>query len=128
MSENNKYEVGFTPDDNNDLRLPGTVQPEPVRGDSSYGQGKWAMGKKTELDAGDTAGVVGKAMMLEPDTEALEGSLKISTNSNVDTKNSDTTLMATASEENLSKKYKYPNVHQDVPTKGQPSTQYNDHT
>lgn len=32
----------------------------------------------------------------------------------------------TASTENLSAKYKYPNVHQDVPTKGQ--NQFEDHS
>lgn len=126
---NNKYEVGCTPDDNNNTRLPGSVNPEPVRGDSAYGPGKWVMAKKTPLDVGDTAGVVGMPYM-SGDNMGMEGNLRPSLNPNVDMKNSDTTLMAPVgdSETNLSKKYKYPNVHQDVPPLGRPSTQYSDHT
>ncbi len=30
------YEVGATPDDNNNTRLPGTCNPEAQRGDSAY--------------------------------------------------------------------------------------------
>ena len=122
---NNTYEVGVTPDDNNNIRLPGTVNPEPVRGDSAYGPGKFVMAKKTELDAKDTAGVVGKPYM-DGDNMGMEGNLRPSLNSNVDITNSDTTLMTTASTENLSAKYKYPNVSQDVPEKGR--RQFEDHT
>lgn len=125
---NNTYEVGVTPDDNNDIRLPGTCNPEPQRGDSAYGPGKWKTIYPTNLDVADTAGIVGIPTM--QDNFGMEGTLAPSLNANVDVHNSDTTLMAPVgdSETNLSRKYKYPNVHQDIPPKGQPSVQYNDHT
>lgn len=129
MENNNKREVGFIPDDNNNIRLPGSMNCEPVRGDSAYGQGKWKMGKVTALDVGDTGGVVGKPTVVLEST-GLEGNLSISTNANVDVHNSDTSLMAPVgdSNKNLSAKYKYPNVHQDVPTLGKPGTTYSDHS
>jgi hypothetical protein len=124
MNDNNKKEVGFTPDDNNNIRLPGSVQPE-----CNQGAGDWNFIKPHPLDAADTAGVVGIPTM-SGDNMGQEGNLRPSLNSNVDMKNSDTTLMAPVgnSEENLSRKYKYPNVSQDVPVKGRPSVQYNDHS
>lgn len=122
----NTYEVGCTPDDNNDRRLPGSVNPEPQRGDSAYGLGKWAMAKPTPLDTKKTAGVVGQPTM--QDNFGMEGTLAPSLSANVDTNNSDTTLMAPVGDSgvNLSKKFKYPNVSQDVPEKGR--NQYSDHS
>lgn len=124
---NNKYEVGVTPDDNNNTRLPGSVNPEPKRGDSEYGSYKY--GKATALDTGDTGRVVGQPT-LAIDGTGLEGYKTINTNSNVDVHNSDTSLMAPVgdSETNLSRKYKYPNVKQDVPLLGRPNTTFSDHT
>lgn len=124
---NNKKEVGFTPDDNNDRRLPGSVNNEPTRGNAEYGTYKY--GKATSLDAGDTGGVVGQPT-LTIDGTGLNGTYAPNTNANVDVHNSDTTLMAPVgdSEVNLAAKYKYPNVKQDVPPLGRPSTTYSDHT
>lgn len=121
----NTYEVGVTPDDNNDRRLPGSCNPEPVRGDSAYGPGKYNMAKPTPLDVADTI-VVGKVTM--DSGFGMEGSMRPSLNSKVDINNSDTTLMATASNENLSKKYKYPQIHQSVPLAGLPGVQFEDHS
>ncbi len=119
---NNAYEVGVTPDDNNDRRLPGSVNPEPMMGTGPYN-----FAKQTPLDTMDTAGVIGQPTF-DSGGMSQEGYLRPHQNANVDTKNSDTTLMATASTENLSKKYKYPQVHQDVPALGRTSVQYNDHS
>lgn len=123
----NNYEVGATPDDNNNIRLPGSCNPEPKRGDAEYGSYKYA--KPTALDTGDTGGVVGQPYLVMEAT-GLEGNLTLNTNSNVDTRNSGTSLNPPVgdSEVNLSRKYKYPNVHQDIPPKGNPSVQYSDHT
>jgi len=120
MKDNNKYEVGITPDDNNNIRLPGSVQPEPTRGSGDY-----MFAKQTNLDPKQTAGVVGTPTF-DGSGMGQAGYMYPSLNSNVDVRNSDTTLMATASTENLSRKYKYPNVSQDVPAKGR--GQYNDHS
>lgn len=124
MMDNNKYEVGVTPDDNNNTRLPGTVNPEPTMGGypSNYA-------KQTALGAADTGGVVGMPTF-DSSGMGQEGYMHPSQNANVDVHNSDTSLMATVgdSEMNLSKKYKYPNVTQDVPPLGRPSTTYSDHT
>jgi len=125
---NNTKEVGFTPDDNNDRRLPGSVQPEPQRGDSAYHHPNMIR-YHGSMDTADTAGVVGQPTF-DYSGMGQEGYMHPNQNSNVDMKNSDTSLMAPVgdSETNLSKKYKYPQVHQDIPAKGQPSTQYSDHT
>lgn len=128
MSEyNNTYEVGSTPDDNNNTRLPGSCNPEPKRGDAEYGTYKF--GKATPLDAADTAGVVGQPT-LSMESTGLEGNMSISTNSNVDMKNSDTTLNPPVGDSNvnLSARYKYPNVRQDVNPLGNTSKQFNDHS
>jgi len=110
----NSREVGVTPDDNNNIRLPNTLQPEPT-----FGAGEYNFAKSTGLDPKGTAGIVGVPSM-------GEGYGMPAMNSNVDITNSDTTLNTTNSEENLSAKYKYPNVSQDVPEKGR--GQYADHS
>lgn len=120
----NTYEVGFTPDDNNDRNLPGSVQHPAERGDSAYHHLNMAV--PGPLDAGDTGGVVG--MPTVGSGYGMDGNMSPSLNSNVSVHNEGTTLNTTASEENLSKKYKYPQVHQDIPEKGNPSVQYSDHT
>lgn len=123
MSDDNKYEVSDEEVErpSNDTRLGGTCNPEPIR---SAGQYEFA--KPTSLDAADTGGPVGKPTM---GTDfGMEGAQAPSLNPNVDVHNSDTTLMATASEENLSRKYKYPNVKQDIGPKGRPGVQFEDHT
>lgn len=124
---NNKYEVGVTPDDNNNKRLPGTVNPEPIRADSAYGPGKWNMAKPTSLDAADTGGVVGMPTF---DTSGMnqEGYLRPHQNANVSVSGPTGVVETTASEENRAAKYKYPRVKQDVPPLGRPSTTYSDHT
>ncbi len=75
------YEVGFKDDDTNDIRLPGSCNPEPMRGDSAYGPGRWNMAKPTPLDVADTGGVVGMPSM--NNGFGMEGSMSPSTNSNV---------------------------------------------
>jgi len=116
---NNKYEVGITPDDNNDIRLPGTVNPEPT-----MGAGEYNFAQPGPLDTKETAGTVGQPIVNIG--FGMEGGMVPPTNSNVDVHNSDTTLNITSSEENLSKKYKYPQVNQDIPEKGR--DQFEDHT
>lgn len=125
--DNNKKEVGFTPDDNNDIRLPQSVQPEPMRGDAEYGTYKF--GKAHPMDTADTAGVVGQPTQMI-DGMGLEGYETLNTNANVDTKNSDTTLNPPVGDSNvnLSAKYKYPNVHQDVNALDNPKVTFNDHS
>lgn len=120
---NNKYEVGVTPDDNNSIRLPGTCNPEPT-----MSAGVYNFAKPTSLDPGDTGGVVGQPVI--NNGYGMESSMAPNLNANVDTRNSDTTLMASVgdSETNLSRKYKYPNVKQDVPSLGRPNTTYSDHS
>lgn len=111
---NNTYEVGVTPDDNNNIRLPGTINPEPTRG-----AGEYNFAKSAPLDTKISAGVIG--------TPAIGlGYGMPSMNAGVDITNSDTSLNTTASTENESRKYKYPNVSQDVPEKGR--NQYQDHS
>ncbi len=122
---NNKYEVGFTPDDNNNIRLPGSVQPEPMRGDSDYHHLNMAVPGK--LDAADTGGVVGK-VTVDYSGMGQEGTYKPSLNSNVSVKNEGTSLNTTASNENLSKKYKYPQFHQSVNPLDDPRVTFNDHS
>lgn len=128
MSDNNKYEVGFTPDDNNNTRLPGSIQPEAQRGDSAYHHPDMIR-YHGSMDTADTAGVVGQPTF-DASGMGQEGYKYPNQNAKVDVHNSDTSLMASVgdSETNLSKKYKYPNVSQDIPAKGSPKTQYNDHT
>lgn len=125
--DNNKYEVGFIPDDNNNIRLPGSVQSEPKRGDAEYGSYKY--GKTHPMDTADTAGIVGQPT-LTIDGGGLEGYQTITTNSNADTKNSDTTLNPPVgnSNVNLSAKYKYPNVHQSANPLDEPNRTFNDHS
>lgn len=117
----NQSEVAYTPEDNNNIRLGGSVNPEPTMGATNSD-----FAKNTSLDAADTGGVVGIPTI--DSGYGMDGSMAPSLNANVDMKNSDTTLMATASTENLSAKYKYPNVSQDVPPKGRPSVSFNDHS
>lgn len=119
--DNNKYEVGITPDDNNNIRLPGSVQPEAI-----MGAGPYNFAQPGPLDAADTGGVVG--MPTVNSGFGMEGNDSPSLNSNVDVHNSDTSLNTTASEKNLSAQYKYPNVSQSYPMKGGPDTQFNDHS
>lgn len=121
----NTYEVGSTPDDNNDRRLPGSVQPEPQRGDSSYHH--LEMAKAGPLDTADTGGVVGQPTY-DSSGMGQEGYLKPNQNANVNIKGPNGVVETTYSHENLSKKYKYPQIHQDIPPKGNPKTQYSDHT
>lgn len=122
----NKKEVGCTPDDNNDRRLPGSVQPEAKRGDSAYGPGKYNMAKPTSLDAADTGGVVGMPTM--DSGMGQEGHMMPHQNANVSVSGPKGVVETTYNHENLSKKYKYPQVHQDVPPLGNPSTTYSDHS
>lgn len=119
MNDNNKSEVGFTPDDNNNIRMPGSVNPEPT-----FGATPSNFAKPTNLDPKPTGGVVGVPTI--GNGYGMDGSMSPSLNSNVDMKNSDTSLNTTNSEANLSAKYKYPNVSQDYPEKG--GTQFADHT
>lgn len=54
----NTKEVGTRPDDMNyydNQRLPGTVQPEPMRRDYAYGTAHANPAKPTNLDAKNTA-------------------------------------------------------------------------
>jgi len=117
----NKYEVGFMPDDNNDRRLPGSVQPEPKRGNFAYDPENANPAKPTPLDAGDTGGVIGVAKI------GLGYGMP-SMNAEVDINGPKGEVETNYDHTNLSAKYKYPNVHQDIPSKSQPTTQYNDHT
>ncbi len=120
------YEVGAMTDDNNNTRLPGSCNPEPTRGDSAYGQGKWNMAKPTSLDTADTGGVVGMPSM--GSNFGMEGGMSPSVNANVSVSGPKGEVETTYNHENLSAKYKYPRVHQDIPPKGNPSVQYSDHT
>ncbi len=110
----NKVEVAYTPETNNNTRLGNSVNPEPT-----MGAGEYNFAKPTGLDVKGTAGNVGTPSM-------GEGYGMPAMNSNVDITNSDTTLNITNSEANLSKKYKYPQVSQDVPEKGR--NQFGDHS
>lgn len=124
MNDNNKYEVdnGEVEYPSNATRMKGSVQPEATRGPGDYN-----FIKSHELDVADTAGVVGRPT-LDSGNMGQEGSMYPSLNSNVDTKNSDTTLNTTASTENLSKKYKYPSVHQSIDPLDNPKVTFNDHS
>lgn len=110
----NTYEVGFIPDDGNDSRLPGSVQPAPTMNPSSdYAQ-------PGPLDVADTGGVIGVPTVggdyvpVPIKTASVTGPTGL--------------VGTTASNENLSKKFKYPQVHQDVPPKGGPDVAFNDHS
>jgi hypothetical protein len=124
MKDNNKFEVGFAPDDATNRRLPGSVQYEPVRGDSAYGPGKNNFAKPTTLDAKPTGGVVGVPYI--DSGFGMEDDMAPSLNANVDVRNSDTSLNTTYDHNNRSAQYKYPSKSQDNPAKG--GTQYEDHT
>ncbi len=126
MKYKNDYEVGATPDDNNNTRLPGTCNPEPMRGDSAYGPGKNMFGKPGPLDAVDTGGVVG--MPTINSGYGMEGGMSPSVNAKVSVSGPTGEVETTYDHANLSAKYKYPNVHQDIPSLGNPSVQYNDQT
>lgn len=114
MRDNNKYEVGVTPDDNNDMRLPNSVQPEPVMGatDSNFGQAG-------SLDVVDTI-VVGKTHIGEDYVPVPRKTASVTGPMGV--------VETTYDHSNLSAKYKYPNVSQDIPPAGKPVVQYNDHS
>lgn len=103
----------------NDIRLAGSVQPEAQRGDSAYHH--LNMIQSTPLDAMDTAGVVGIPTIAEDST--MTGITK-SASVTGPTGEVETTY----DHANLSAKYKYPNVTQDVPSLGKPNVQYNDHS
>lgn len=125
--DNNKKEVGFTPDDNNNIRLPQSVQPEPMRGDAEYGTYKY--GKAHPMDTADTAGVVGQPT-LSVESTGLEGNMGININANVDVHNSDTSLNPPVGDSNvnLSAKYKYPNVSQSANPLDKTNRTFNDHS
>ncbi len=108
-------EVSYTPETNDNIRLGNTVNPEPT-----MGAGEYNFAKSTPLDAKTSAGVIGTPTI-------GEGYGMPAMNSNVDITNSDTTLNTTASNENLSKKFKYPQVSQTYPAKDGPS-QFTDHS
>lgn len=112
---NNNKEVGCEQDDSNRTRLPGTVNPEPTMGNNSD------YAKNTPLKTMDTAEIVGQPRI--GGDYAMNGIMKTASVTGP------TGVVETyASNENLSAKYKYPNVHQDIPAKGRPETQYNDHS
>lgn len=112
---NHNKEVGCIEDDNNATRLPGSLNHEPTMGNSSD------YAKNTPLDTTDTAGVIGQPHI--GGDYAMGGIMKTASVTGP------TGVVETyASNENLSAKYKYPHVHQDVPAKGRPETQYNDHS
>ncbi len=67
--------------------------------------------KKTPLDTKDTGGQVGQPTFQEGVSEIIK-------TKSADITNASTDLNQTASNENLSAKFKTPNVTQDVPEKG----------
>lgn len=67
--------------------------------------------QKTDLESKPTAGVAGTPQFQDSDT--------FIPSSSADMKNSDSDLNQTASSENLSAKYKYPRVSEDVPPQAQ---------
>lgn len=119
---NNKAEVGITADDNNDRRLPGSIQPEPTIGATPSN-----FAKQTPLDSADTGGVVGRPTF-DDSGMSQEGYLRPHQNANVNVKGPTGEVETTYDHANLSAKYKYPNVKQDIPPLGRPSTTYSDHT
>lgn len=110
-------EVGYTSEDNNDRRLPGSVQPEAGRGDSSYGTNEYA--KVPPLDLKDTGGVVGQPSV--GGDYSFSGIKKSASTSGPSDR-----FNYEYNHENLSKKFKYPQVSQDAPAKGR--GQFEDHT
>lgn len=118
MTQPTKAEVGYTPEDNNNERLPGSIEPAPVRGDSAYGTNDYA--KDTPLYAADTITVgqptIGGDYSF---TNLAKGAGDVTGTSNE--------VETTYNHENLSAKFKYPNVSQDVPKYGSPKTAFNDH-
>jgi hypothetical protein len=111
---NNKAEVGFTPDDNNNIRLSGSVNLESSFSPSSD------FAKNTPLDTGDTCGVIGQPFIGGDYVPTPIKSASVTGPTGL--------VETTASTENLAAKYKYPNISQDIPEKGRPGVQYNDHT
>jgi hypothetical protein len=81
-----------------------------VVGEPTRGAGDYDFAKNTSLDANSP--VSGGAPTMDSGF-GQEGSIRPSLSANVDIKNSDTNLNIGASQENLSAKYKYPNVSQD---------------
>lgn len=116
MSNN---EVGWA--DNGPQRLPQSVVGEAQRGDSAYGPGANNFAKPGMLDVGDTGGIVGKPSV--GGDYAFGGITKSASVAGPIGE-----VETTYNHENLSAKYKYPNVHQDVPTLGKPATTFSDHT
>ncbi len=115
MSNKNKYEVGCVDDDTNDIRLPGSVQPEPKRGNYAYGAENANPAKPTPLDTMNTAGVIGQPHI---------GGDYVPTPQKTASVTGPTGLVETwASNENLSKKYTYPQTSQDIPSLDNPRTQ-----
>ncbi len=109
----NTYEVGVTPDDNNNIRLPGSVQPEPTMGATSSD-----FGKSTPLDGKNTAGVIG--------TPSIGGDYVPTPMKSASVTGPTGLVETTYNHENLAAKYKYPRVSQDVPEKGR--NQFSDHS
>lgn len=124
MNDNNTKEVSDERVEsyNNDIRMKGSVQPEPMRGSGDYN-----FAKPHALDAADTGGVVGVVTM-SGSNMGMEGNYAPSLNSNVDVHNSDTSLNTTYSHVNESAKYKYPNVKQDIDPLDNPKVAFNDHS
>lgn len=108
----NTPEVGFTPDDNNSIRLPGSVQPEPTMGNSSD------YIKSTPLDTKNTSGGIGQPSIGGDYVPVPMKSASVTGPTGL--------VETTASQENLSAKYKYPRISQDIPEKGR--GQFGDHS
>ena|ERR1035437_85687 len=97
----------------NSIRMNGSVQPEPTIGATNSD-----FGKSTPLDAGDTCGAVGKP--------TIGGDYVATPQKNASVTGPTGVAETTYDHANLSAKYKYPNVSQDIPDKGR--NQYNDHS
>ncbi len=113
MTQPSKAEVGITPDDNNDQRLPGSVNPAPTNSPSSD------FAKAEPLYSQETTGVIG--------VPSIGGDYAMGGIQKTASVTGPTGLVeTTASTENLSKKYKYPQVSQDIPKFGNPSNTFDD--
>lgn len=97
-------EVRFTSDDGNDIRLPGSVNHAPRRGNDAYGEPNFA--KDTPLDAKPTV-QMGKPSI--GGDYAFTGIDK-----NASTTGAHGVVETTYNHENLSKKFKYPQKSQDT--------------
>lgn len=89
------------------------------RGNDPYGSSDFI--KTTALDAADAGGVVGIPSI---GGDYAMGGITKSASVAGPTGEVETTY----NHENLSAKYKYPNVNQDIPAHGGPNEQYNDHS